>query len=138
MFSSTEAHAFRALAHLAAAEGRGWILGRKLAESADVPQNYLSKILLALNKAGIVEATRGHRGGYRLRRPASEISLAEVLAVFAFDDGKPACFLGGSRVCSDSTACPAHDRWKRVREAYVDFTENTTLADIAHASLPGL
>lgn len=136
MFSSTEAHAFRALARLAASQGGEWILGRKLAESADVPQNYLSKILLALNKAGIVEATRGHRGGYRLRRPAAQVTLAEVLAVFAFDDGQPVCFLGGGRVCSDAAACPAHGRWRLVREAYKDFTENTTLADIAHASLP--
>lgn len=131
-FSSTAEYALRALSHLAerSDEDRA-ILGRDLAELAEIPANYLSKILLTLNRAGIVEATRGLGGGYRLRRPAAEVFLSEVLELFDPPEGDNACFLGGGRVCSPENPCPVHDRWRSVRERYLDFTHNTTLAEIA-------
>jgi Rrf2 family protein len=130
--SNTAEHALRALGYLAerSEEDRA-ILGRDLAELAKIPANYLSKILLTLNKAGIVEATRGLGGGYRLRRPAAEVSLSEVLELFDPPTDDRACFLGGGRLCSPENPCPAHDKWRRVRESYLDFTRSTTLADIA-------
>ncbi|MEE8526083.1 MAG: Rrf2 family transcriptional regulator [Thermoanaerobaculia bacterium] len=131
-FSSTAEYALRSLSHLAERGGEDpAILGRDLAELTQIPANYLSKILLTLNRAGIVEATRGLGGGYRLRRPASEVYLAEVLELFDPPEGDSACFLGGGRVCSAENPCPAHDRWRLVRQTYLDFTRNTTLAEIA-------
>ncbi|NIV85762.1 MAG: Rrf2 family transcriptional regulator, partial [Actinobacteria bacterium] len=82
LFSSTATYAVRALAHLAERPADEAILGRDLAELADVPANYLSKILLILKRAGMVEATRGMGGGYRLSRPATEVSLGEVFELF--------------------------------------------------------
>jgi len=130
MFSSTVEYALRALVRLAQSSTEGSILGRDLAAMTDVPANYLSKILLTLRKAGIVEATRGAGGGYRLRKPAEDVVLASVVELF---DPRPraACLLGGGRACSAEDPCSAHQRWERVQRAYRDFTENTTLADIS-------
>jgi Rrf2 family protein len=50
----------------------------RLAEYHGVPGPYLAKSLQALARAGIVEATTGRHGGYRLQRPASEITLLDV------------------------------------------------------------
>ena len=47
----------------------------RLAEFHDVPPAYLAKQLQAMSRAGIVETTPGRRGGYRLARPAGEVSL---------------------------------------------------------------
>ena len=58
------------------------MLGRELADRAEVPPNYLSKILWALGNAGIIDATRGNGGGYRLKRTPSEIRLFEVVELF--------------------------------------------------------
>lgn len=51
----------------------------KLAEFHGVPAAYLAKHLQALSSAGIVEAVPGRRGGYRLARPATEITVLDVV-----------------------------------------------------------
>jgi Rrf2 family protein len=60
----------------------------KLAEYHGVPAAYLAKHLQALAGAGVLETVKGPRGGYRLARPAAQITLAEV--VEAIDGGEPA------------------------------------------------
>ena len=60
----------------------------RLAEFHDVPASYLAKHLQALSGAGIVESVTGRRGGYRLAKPAAEITLLDV--VLAVDGHEPA------------------------------------------------
>lgn len=134
MFSSTATYAVRALAHLACRPDDEAVLGRDLAELAGVPANYLSKILLTLKRAGIVEATRGLHGGYRLHQPPQDISLAQVFDLFDPLGEMPDCLLGRPR-CDADDPCPAHERWCRVKEAYVDFLHNTSLAEIATSAV---
>lgn len=112
------------------------MLGRRLAREARVPANYLSKILLMLGNAGIVSATRGSGGGYRLQRSPDEISLIDVVKLFDGSRARPDCLLGHKSRCSDQDPCPAHNRWKEVRQAYVDFLESTTLGQIARREPP--
>ena len=59
----------------------------KLAEYHEVPVAYLAKHLQAMSRAGILEATQGPRGGYRLARPATEVTLLEI--VEAIDGARP-------------------------------------------------
>src|SRR5215471_1965372 len=68
MLTTTSEHALRALTYLARLPEGSSILGRELAKEASIPANYLSKILWTLGNAGIIDATRGSGGGYRLRR----------------------------------------------------------------------
>ena len=60
----------------------------KLAEYHGVPAAYLAKHLQALARAGVLETVKGPRGGYRLARPAAEITLLDV--VEAIDGDEPA------------------------------------------------
>ena len=60
---------------------------RDLAELQGVPAEYLAKIFTKLARAGLVTATEGARGGFRLARPAAEISFQDV--VVAIDGEKP-------------------------------------------------
>lgn len=53
---------------------------RTLSERQTIPEGFLVQILQDLRRAGLVISTRGSCGGYRLARPATEISLAEVIA----------------------------------------------------------
>jgi Rrf2 family protein len=52
---------------------------RRLAEFYDLPEAYLAKLLKALVRAGLLTATSGPRGGFRLARPAGKITVAEVV-----------------------------------------------------------
>ncbi|MCL4814624.1 MAG: Rrf2 family transcriptional regulator [Vicinamibacteraceae bacterium] len=131
MLSVTARHALRALTHLAGLPLGQSMGGRDLARAADIPQNYLSKILWALRGAGIIDATRGIGGGYRLRRPAASVSLIEVVEIFDKPRTASECLLDGTRPCSDHTACAAHASWREVKAAYLNFLEHTTIETLA-------
>ncbi len=131
MLSATSAHAVRALLEMARAPEGKAILGRELAKLADIPPNYLSKILWTLGNEGYIDATRGSGGGYRLKRPAEEIRIVEIVDLFEKGKERNVCFLGGHLRCSDEDACAAHDSWKNVKATYERFLETTTIAMIA-------
>ncbi len=135
MLSTTTKHALRALVVLSGRKDGTVMLGRDLAAAANIPRNYLSKILLDLRRVGLVDATRGSGGGYKLVAPVEQITLMEVAEVFEGVLARPACLLGCDHPCSDETPCSAHPVWSEVRQSYVGFLETTTLADIA--SHPG-
>ena len=130
MLTITSQYALRALTHLARHAGEP-ILGRDLARSGEIPANYLSKVLLTLRNAGLVDTTRGSGGGYRLGRSADEIYLIDVVELFEeISRTKPPCFLGQTRKCSDSTPCSAHSTWRGVQVAYLKFLVSTPLSQI--------
>jgi Rrf2 family protein len=60
-------------------EGNAPVAARELSETERLPGDYVEQILLRLRRAGIVESMRGARGGYRLARPASLISVRDVM-----------------------------------------------------------
>lgn len=62
---------------------------RDLADLQGVPQDYLAKIFTKLAKAGLVAATEGVRGGFRLARPADEITLLDIVGAI---DGRKSIF----------------------------------------------
>jgi Rrf2 family iron-sulfur cluster assembly transcriptional regulator len=131
MLCITSQYALRALAHLARQTDVA-VLGRDLAESVEIPANYLSKVLLTLRNAGLVDTTRGSGGGYRLRRPANEIYLIDVVEVFEeISRTKPPCFLGRTRECSGKEPCTAHATWKGLQAAYLGFLVSTPLSAIS-------
>ena len=131
MLSTTSQYALRALSHLARRSGDA-VLGRDLARSVGIPANYLSKVLLTLRNAGLVDTTRGSGGGYRLRRPATEIHLIDVVELFdEVSRTKPGCFLGRTRPCSEAKPCTAHSTWKGLQAAYLGFLVSTPLSAIS-------
>ena len=131
MLSITSQYALRALSHLAR-QTEGAVLGRDLAQSVEIPANYLSKVLLVLRHAGLVDTARGSGGGYRLGKPANEIHLIDVVELFEeISRTKPSCFLGRTRPCSNTHPCTAHTTWKRLQGSYLGFLVSTPLSAIA-------
>lgn len=132
MLSTTSEYALRALAHLARQPNNHAVLGRDLAQAAEIPANYLSKVLLTLRRAGLVNTTRGSGGGYRLHKPASEIHLIDVVELFEqISRTSPGCFLEHTRPCSDAMPCSAHAAWRDLQAAYLGFLVSTSLSTIA-------
>lgn len=131
MLSMTAEHAVRALSEMAAKRDGESILGKDLAVVTGIPPNYLAKILWTLGNAGLIDATRGSGGGYRLRRSPSEIRLREVVDLFDRQAWRTSCFLNSEKLCGACHPCPVHQEWDRVRAAYLDFLDSTTIARIA-------
>ena len=79
MLTQKARYALHALIVLAEHSGREPLMIADIAEEAQVPRKFLEQILLSLKRRGIVQSVRGRAGGYRLGRPAKEISFADII-----------------------------------------------------------
>src|SRR6476660_1915740 len=67
---------------------------KSIAEAEGLPLAYLERIVALLRKAGLVDSTRGAHGGYRLARPATEITMDEVVLALEGVVAPMSCFMG--------------------------------------------
>lgn len=130
MLSQTAEYALRAVVLLAARPSGSTARVGELANALDIPQNYLSKTLHVLTRAGVLVSARGKGGGFALARPAESISLLEIVDPFDRLGSKPACLMGQGE-CSEAHACAAHHTWKEVSRKVQRFFSHTTVADLA-------
>jgi FeS assembly SUF system regulator len=101
--------------HLAADSGRQ-VTAAAVAAETRLPQATAAKILKALAHAGLVTATRGAGGGYRLARSATAISIAEVVAAIDGDIGLTQCSVHVDE-CARTTYCPTRPHWAAINRA---------------------
>ena len=129
LLPQTAEYALRAVLHIAAYDRP--VRVAEIATALDVPQNYLSKTLHQLARAGILASTRGPAGGFRLARPAERLTLQRVVSTFATAGGRR-CLLGHG-TCGEIPTCAVHTRWAPVAAQMRDFYEATTVADLLPA-----
>ena len=87
-----------------------------IAAETRLPRATVAKLLKALAHAGLVTATRGALGGYRLARAAKAISIAEVVAAIDGDIGLTQCSVHVPE-CSRTTYCPTRPHWAAINRA---------------------
>ncbi|MFL5384106.1 MAG: RrF2 family transcriptional regulator [Longimicrobiaceae bacterium] len=129
MLSQTSEHAIRALLFLAQRPAGEAVPATRIAAALGAPANYLAKTLNALARTGLVASTRGPSGGFRLRRAADRITLAEIDDSFGEARPAAACLLG-DRPCDGRAPCAAHARWAAVCAQLRAPLRATTLADL--------
>jgi Rrf2 family protein len=124
-------YALKALLHLAANEARGLVKIHEIAEEEEIPEKFLEAILLMLKNARLVASQRGREGGYRLRRPASEITIGEVVRTV---DGPLAPFGDAAELQNRVKTEPRHaglfDLFLDVRNAASAILDHTSLSDV--------
>jgi Rrf2 family protein len=131
LLPQTAEYALRATIYIAShAAGRRGAAVRvgEIAAALRLPQNYLSKTLHQLARAGVLASTRGPTGGFRLGAPAEQITLGRVVEVFA--ETRPRRCLLGTGPCGQNPTCPVHARWKPVATPVTEFFATTTIADL--------
>ena len=133
--SAKAEYAVRAAVELAAADGEKPVKAERLATAQDIPLNFLENILGELRHAGIVRSQRGAEGGFRLARPAEEVTIADVIRAV---DGPLASIRGGppENVAYDGAAGSLSNVWIAVRASLRSVLERVTLADVAAGKLP--
>jgi Rrf2 family cysteine metabolism transcriptional repressor len=99
---------------------------REIAVEHGIPERYLVQILLQLKGAGLVYSARGASGGYRLSRPAEEISLSEVLVAIDGPGAPP-------REPQEPAAQALASVWENICAAKRAVLEKTTIAQLAAA-----
>ena len=129
MLSRTSEYALRALIHLAQNEEKWPLSGARIAGETNIPPKYLSKILSDLARVGVLKSFPGKTGGFRLGRPARQLSLFEILSPFEQFERRRCPF--GNQECNDLHPCGAHNHWKKVIETEQRFYLKTTVHDVA-------
>ena len=107
----------------------------QIAQAQDLPADYVRSALSDLRRSGIVRTRRGRVGGYRLARPAEQITLADIIRAV---DG-PLTVVQGERTDNIEYAGAAaglEDVWLAVRRAERRILEAVTLEDLRNGSLP--
>jgi Rrf2 family protein len=137
VITKTGLHAVRAVAALARLPAGSYAGAAKVAQEIDAPPNYLSKLLKALAREGLVESQKGLGGGFRLAKEARRITLLDVVDVFEQLSRWSGCILG-RRECSDLHPCVVHEKWKAARSAYLHLLQSTTIADLVRTGEPTL
>jgi Rrf2 family protein len=102
-----------------------------ISERQKLSISYLEQIFGQLRHAGLVESVRGRAGGYRLARPAAEISVAEVMRAVAEETRMTRCVdLDNSRGCLGHTQCLTHGLWHALGRHIQDFLGGVSLQDV--------
>jgi Rrf2 family protein len=128
-------YAVRAVAELAAADGEKPVKAERVATAQGIPLNFLENILGELRHAGIVRSHRGAEGGFRLARPAEEVTVADVIRAV---EGPLASVRGGppEDAAYNGAAKALPQVWIAVRVNLRRVMEKVTVADIARGELP--
>jgi Rrf2 family protein len=125
-------YATRAVLALAIAGEAGALKLREIAERTHVPPSLLEQIMAQLRGAGIVRSERGPHGGYRLNKPAEEITLERVVRLFQGPLAPIACATRSEpEPCPMELRCSLLDTWREVRDATISVLERRTFADLA-------
>ena len=128
-------YAVRAAIQLAAAGPDAVVKAEELADSQQIPRNFLENILAELRHAGLVVSRRGPDGGHRLARGPAEITVADVMRAV---EG-PLAVVRGERpesLAYQGSAEPLQEVWIALRHNLRAVLESVTLAHLVSARLP--
>ena len=104
----------------------------ELAERAGLETPTVSKLLKPLAQVGLVEGFRGANGGYRLARPAGEISLIEIVEAMEGPLGMTECSVHAGN-CGIEDQCGVRANWRRINDVVVEALRSVTLAQMLSA-----
>lgn len=126
MISQTAEYALRAIVYLADQAEKPQTT-QQIAEITKVPAGYLAKVMQGLSRAGLVHAQRGLHGGFTLARPATELTVLDI--VQAVDPLKriTSCPLG---LKGHLALCPLHRRLDNAIALVEEALQKSTIAEL--------
>ncbi|WP_447528349.1 SUF system Fe-S cluster assembly regulator [Vreelandella sp. TE19] len=104
--------------------------GADLAQVVNLPHPTVSKTLKMLVKAGLLTSQRGAQGGYQLARPASKITVADIITAIEGPVAMTECSHAEGE-CELAATCGVADNWQRVSMALRTLLESVTLSHLA-------
>ena len=136
IFSTKAEYGVRLMVELGRHQGETAVSLTTIAEAEDLPRSYLERLVAKLRSAGLVVSSHGARGGYRLARPAEEITMDSIVVALEGAIAPMECFdhdtvrrVQCSRTDSDA-GCVTRVLWTKVQEGIVSALQGTTLAEL--------
>ena len=109
----------------------GTVFNRRIiAESMDIPYQFLGKIGRSLSLAGVINITQGAQGGYALARPAEKITLLDVVEAVDGEISLNEC-VSRPETCSMNPTCAVHRVWMEARTNLRNTLASASFADLS-------
>lgn len=126
--SSKGRYALRVMVALAQRSGGEYVPLKDIAAAEDISQKYLESIMTVLSKAGLVDASHGKNGGYRLNRPLGQYTVGEILRLTEGSLTPVACNAECDRQCA------SRKMWNRLGRMIDGFFDGITLENLLEES----
>ena len=109
---------------------------RRIATEQAIPERFLTRVMADLVAAGLVEGVAGRAGGYRLARPAEQVSLLDVIEAVEGDSRRRVCVLRGGP-CRLDGVCDVHEVFAAAQEDMIRRFGAATIAAAIGGPSPG-
>lgn len=119
-------YAVTAMMDLAIHDYEGPVTLADISNCQGISLSYLEQLFAKLRKSGLVEGVRGPGGGYRLGKPASQISIADIIV--AVDENIDVTRCKGNADCHAGEKCLTHQLWADLSTSLYEFLDGLTLA----------
>ena len=106
---------------------------RQLSEAEGLSTNYVAKLTRVLRMKGLINSTRGHKGGYILAKPAATITINNTLKALGgsfFDKKFCDSHTGMLTLCTNSVDCSIRSLWSMMQVTLDKLLDKVTLADM--------
>jgi Rrf2 family protein len=124
-------YAVRVMIHLAGLPPSTRVSRSELSAAAECPEQFLSKVLQHLTRAGLMISHRGNTGGFELEATHRSATPLEVVEATEGPIRLNLC-LASNHGCNRRGQCPAHPVWARAQQAMIDVLASANIADLAH------
>jgi Rrf2 family protein len=126
-FSTNSRYGLRAIIHIA--KEKHICSVKEISEAEEIPAKYLEKIILKLSKAGFITATRGASGGYSLAKPASKISVDDIVQTLEKSTSSAPCIEHGYN-CPRRKKCSTRSVWEKIDQSIHSTLRGITLEEL--------
>ncbi len=129
-------YALIALRHLATHQGEAACSAADMAGAYAISAPLMAKILQRLAKHGMVKARHGAAGGYRLARPAEEISALDVIRAIDGPQTITSCITSHGE-CQQTHTCTVREPLRRVNRTILDVLDRLTISQMVDDTAGG-
>lgn len=129
-------YGLRTMIAIACCEAPRGLLQKEIAEKQNISNKYLDAIVAGLKAKGLITTFRGKGSGYRLSRPAEQITMYDIYT--AFEPIVVVECLDNPEFCALECCCSANKYWTEMKFEFAKMLKSKTLAAIAGSDRPCL
>lgn len=131
--TALDEYGLRILLRIARSDNEEGISISQLSELEGLSSSYVAKLTRTLRKGGLIASNRGHKGGYVLAKPASDITINEALHALGgalFDKKFCGSHSGDMALCTNTVDCSIRSLWRMVQESVDQLLDKVTVEDL--------
>ena len=107
---------------------------QSISERQHISDSYLEQLMRKLKKEGLIQSVRGAQGGYRLAKPAEEISVGDVLRAPEGSIEAVSCGEGNNEHCQGEDLCVARYVWQEINKSIQETVDSIMLSRLVEES----